>query len=160
MTLSEKPGLSLHHSLGAKFRKYVGHSAHVTNVRFTCDHHHVISVGGADHAIFQWKFLPGGEEREEEGEQLVGGTGGCVYVPHLMNVILLIFLYSLLHFLLPLLPSPPPPPPLLPSSPPPLLPSSPPPLLPSSPPPLPSSPPPLLPLCFSLLSSSLISCGD
>ena len=36
--------------LGAKFKKYVGYSAHVTNVRFMCDKHHVISVGGADNS--------------------------------------------------------------------------------------------------------------
>lgn len=46
--------------LGAKFKKYVGHSAHVTNVRFSHDKSHVITLGGADHAIFQWKFLPEG----------------------------------------------------------------------------------------------------
>ena len=130
-----------HHSVGAKFRKYVGHSAHVTNVRFMCDHHHVISVGGADHAIFQWKFLPGGEEREEEGELLVGGTGGCVYVPHLMKTCLsFCTLFSTF--------SPPPPPPHS-----------------HSPfvfPPLPSSSllPLLLFLLLFLLSSPLISCGD
>lgn len=42
---------------GAKFRKYVGHSAHVTNVRFSHDKTKVISTGGADHAVFQWRFL-------------------------------------------------------------------------------------------------------
>ncbi|GFN97686.1 echinoderm microtubule-associated protein-like 6 [Plakobranchus ocellatus] len=43
---------------GAKFRKYVGHSAHVTNVRFSNDGQRVISIGGEDHAVFQWRFLP------------------------------------------------------------------------------------------------------
>ncbi len=52
--------------LGAKFKKYVGHSAHVTNVRFTSDSSYVISVGGADNAIFQWQFLPTGEEVEDD----------------------------------------------------------------------------------------------
>jgi len=66
---------------GAKFRKYVGHSAHVTNVRFTHDEHHVISVGGADHGVFQWKFLPGGVEvqaanQKQEDEQPIEHTGG------------------------------------------------------------------------------------
>ena len=42
---------------GAKFRKYVGHSSHVTNVRFNKDKTRVISIGGADHAVFQWRFL-------------------------------------------------------------------------------------------------------
>ena len=45
---------------GAKFRKYVGHSAHVTNCRFSTDKTHVITTGGGDHAIFQWKYLPEG----------------------------------------------------------------------------------------------------
>ena len=48
--------------VGAKFKKYVGHSAHVTNVRFTHDQSHVISVGGADHAVFQWQFVAPGDE--------------------------------------------------------------------------------------------------
>ena len=55
--------------LGAKFKKYVGYPAHVTNVRFMCDKHHVISVGGADNAIFQWKFISAGED----GSGQVGG---------------------------------------------------------------------------------------
>ena len=60
---------------GAKFRKYVGHSAHVTNVRFTANKQHVISVGGADHAIFQWRFVPpGGFEGTEGSAPLMGGV--------------------------------------------------------------------------------------
>ena len=50
---------------GAKFRKYVGHSSHVTNVRFSKDHSRILSTGGADHAIFQWRFFP---------EESVGAT--------------------------------------------------------------------------------------
>ena len=45
---------------GAKFRKYVGHSSHVTNCRFTSDKSRVITTGGADHAMFQWRFLHDG----------------------------------------------------------------------------------------------------
>lgn len=45
---------------GSKFRKYNGHSAHVTNVRFSHDKQWVITIGGADHAVFQWKLLPPG----------------------------------------------------------------------------------------------------
>ena len=42
----------------------------MTNVRFTADKRHVISVGGGDNAIFQWRFL----SAEGEGlEDLVGG---------------------------------------------------------------------------------------
>uniref|UniRef100_H3AL06 EMAP like 5 n=1 Tax=Latimeria chalumnae TaxID=7897 RepID=H3AL06_LATCH len=43
---------------GAKFKKYLGHSAHVTNVRWSHDHQWVISIGGADHSVFQWKLIP------------------------------------------------------------------------------------------------------
>ncbi|XP_078516147.1 echinoderm microtubule-associated protein-like 5 isoform X2 [Lissotriton helveticus] len=43
---------------GAKFKKYLGHSAHVTNVRWSHDHQWIISIGGADHSVFQWKFIP------------------------------------------------------------------------------------------------------
>lgn len=51
---------------GAKFRKYVGHSAHVTNVRFTHDRRYVVSVGGGDHAVFLWRFNPEGVQPEED----------------------------------------------------------------------------------------------
>ncbi|ESO87658.1 hypothetical protein LOTGIDRAFT_166239 [Lottia gigantea] len=50
---------------GAKFRKYTGHSAHVSNVRFSSDKQKVISIGGADHAIFQWKFYPQGSGSDD-----------------------------------------------------------------------------------------------
>ncbi|KAK5925768.1 hypothetical protein CgunFtcFv8_021400 [Champsocephalus gunnari] len=45
---------------GAKCKKYIGHSAHVTNVRWSSDLQWVVSTGGADHAVFQWRFLPEG----------------------------------------------------------------------------------------------------
>ena len=40
---------------GSKARRYIGHSAHVTNVRFSHSKKTAISVGGEDHAVFQWK---------------------------------------------------------------------------------------------------------
>ncbi|CAH1245789.1 EML6 [Branchiostoma lanceolatum] len=43
---------------GAKFRKYGGHADHVTNVRFSCEGSRVVSIGGADSTVFQWKLLP------------------------------------------------------------------------------------------------------
>lgn len=32
----------------AKHKRYFGHSAHVTNIRFSCDDKYVISAGGSD----------------------------------------------------------------------------------------------------------------
>ena len=48
------------YSQGPNFGKYNGHSAHVTNVRFSHDKQWVITIGGADHAVFQWKLVPPG----------------------------------------------------------------------------------------------------
>uniref|UniRef100_A0A452H305 Uncharacterized protein n=1 Tax=Gopherus agassizii TaxID=38772 RepID=A0A452H305_9SAUR len=38
---------------------YGGHGSHVTNVRFTNDDSHLISLGGKDTSIFQWRMLGG-----------------------------------------------------------------------------------------------------
>jgi microtubule-associated protein-like 6 len=38
----------------ASFQRFIGHSSHVTNVRFSFKDTHVISTGGNDKAIFQW----------------------------------------------------------------------------------------------------------
>lgn len=49
----------------------------MTNVRFTADGMHVITTGGADHAIFQWKFIPEGYVEDgvsDSGADLDGGT--------------------------------------------------------------------------------------
>jgi len=40
-----------------KFVQYNGHSAHVTNVRFTRDSQFLFSTGGGDLATFQWKIV-------------------------------------------------------------------------------------------------------
>ena len=42
---------------GQSFNKYVGHSSHVTNVRFSKQDQYLISVGGFDKSIFQWKVV-------------------------------------------------------------------------------------------------------
>lgn len=39
----------------SRFTAYTGHSSHVTNVRFTADASHVVSVGGNDQCLFVWK---------------------------------------------------------------------------------------------------------
>uniref|UniRef100_A0A8C7F8N6 EMAP like 5 n=1 Tax=Oncorhynchus kisutch TaxID=8019 RepID=A0A8C7F8N6_ONCKI len=49
---------------GAKFKKYLGHSAHITNARWSHDHQWVITIGGADHSVFQWKFVTDRKSKE------------------------------------------------------------------------------------------------
>jgi len=49
----------------ASFKKFIGHSSHVTCVRFTQNDSYVISTGGNDKSIFQWKYNTD-EEAEEE----------------------------------------------------------------------------------------------
>ena len=44
---------------------YKGHSSHVTNVRFTLDGNYLISVGGHDKSIFQWKYINDKQAKEE-----------------------------------------------------------------------------------------------
>jgi len=44
---------------------YRGHSSHVTNVRFTADGNYLISVGGHDKSIFQWRYNNDKEAKEE-----------------------------------------------------------------------------------------------
>jgi len=38
-------------------KKFVGHSSHVTNVRFTRNDQHLISTGGNDLGVFQWRVV-------------------------------------------------------------------------------------------------------
>lgn len=44
---------------------YVGHSSHVTNIRFSGDGKRVVSVGGHDRAVFQWSV--DARAREQHG---------------------------------------------------------------------------------------------
>ncbi|ETP32383.1 hypothetical protein F442_18894 [Phytophthora nicotianae P10297] len=39
-----------------------GHSSHVTNVRWSCDDSYVVSVGGNDRSIMEWRVLNEGEQ--------------------------------------------------------------------------------------------------
>jgi WD40 repeat protein len=39
----------------AACRVYGGHSSHVTNISFTWSNDRVITTGGSDCAVFQWK---------------------------------------------------------------------------------------------------------
>lgn len=45
---------------------FPGHSAHVTNVRFSADEQRVITTGGADNSIFQWRFYEAGVDEADE----------------------------------------------------------------------------------------------
>lgn len=38
------------------FKRYKGHCAHVTNVKWTTDGKFLLSTGGSDHALFQWSY--------------------------------------------------------------------------------------------------------
>lgn len=56
----------------AAFHDYIGHSSHVTRVRFHKKISYLISTGGNDKAVFQWKYLldkEGVEEAEAEAEE-------------------------------------------------------------------------------------------
>ena len=48
----------------APTKAYFGHSSHVMNVRFNADDSRLVSVGGKDRAVFQWRtrFVAAGEE--------------------------------------------------------------------------------------------------
>ena len=48
---------------GTAFKTYEGHAEHVTNVRFAFGDRHVISTGGMDRCVFQWRCEY--EEQEE-----------------------------------------------------------------------------------------------
>lgn len=76
--------------LGAKFKKYLGHSAHITNVRWSHDYQWVITIGGADHSVFQWKFVPERKSKEAlhiapQGE-MIPSISHDIYYYHNCNV--------------------------------------------------------------------------
>ena len=64
----------------ASFKPYVGHSSHVTCVRFSVSNSHVISTGGNDKAIFQWKF-----NYEDEAEKEVEKYENIYEEDHMPN---------------------------------------------------------------------------
>ncbi|XP_051935744.1 echinoderm microtubule-associated protein-like 3 [Hippocampus zosterae] len=52
--------------LKAPSHKYEGHGSHVTNVRFTHSDSHLLSMGGKDTCILQWRVVRGGAGNSPE----------------------------------------------------------------------------------------------
>ena len=50
----------------AAYNQYNGHSSHVTTVRFMSNNKYVISTGGNDKSIFQFKFTFDSDQEEED----------------------------------------------------------------------------------------------
>lgn len=46
----------------AKCKQYVGHSAHVTSVRFSHDDRQLVSLGGADMSLMVWSHTTGSRD--------------------------------------------------------------------------------------------------
>jgi microtubule-associated protein-like 6 len=47
---------------GSGFKNYKGHASHVTNVRFSSDGSTIITTGGNDKCVFQWKVVSSGKQ--------------------------------------------------------------------------------------------------
>lgn len=60
----------------ASFQQYIGHSSHVTKVRFHKKISYLISTGGNDKAVFQWKFKLDEEAANEGGDDSDGSELG------------------------------------------------------------------------------------
>ena len=52
----------------AKFKKYNGHSAHVTSVRWNCGDSKLLSIGGADTSLIVWNNEAFSQEQEGGAE--------------------------------------------------------------------------------------------
>ncbi|XP_062454807.1 echinoderm microtubule-associated protein-like 3 isoform X2 [Rhea pennata] len=59
---------------------YGGHGSHVTNVRFSHDDAHLVSLGGKDTSVFQWRVL-GGPRRCSLSSPAAGSTGNGTEAP-------------------------------------------------------------------------------
>ena len=66
----------------ANFHKYIGHSSHVTKVRFHNKISYLISTGGNDKAVFQWKYAFDQEGAEEEAGDSDDSDLGDEFITH------------------------------------------------------------------------------
>eukprot|EP00727_Mastigamoeba_balamuthi_P005313 m51a1_g14780 hypothetical protein (1397) ;mRNA; r:446353-450955 len=55
----------------SEFKRYAGHSAHVTCCRFTKDDKYLMTTGGADKTLFQWLFIDDDDKKEPEAEDVL-----------------------------------------------------------------------------------------
>lgn len=63
----------------AGYSQFLGHAAQVTNVRFSFKSEYVVSLGGADKSVFQWKYTfdrASAEEMNQFGDDEDEDTGG------------------------------------------------------------------------------------
>jgi len=63
---------------GSKFKTFNGHSSHVTNVCFSANDTHVLSIGGNDRSIFMWKLLGSSGKVVESTEETTEGSGSTL----------------------------------------------------------------------------------
>jgi microtubule-associated protein-like 6 len=52
----------------ASYNQYIGHSSHVTNARFVKSSPYLITTGGEDKCIFQWKYLIDKESQRQSAQ--------------------------------------------------------------------------------------------
>lgn len=55
----------------SQYHEYVGHSSHVTNCRFTDGDHYVITCGGNDRCVIQWRVDGEAEDAADEAKVVV-----------------------------------------------------------------------------------------
>lgn len=58
----------------------MGHSAHVTNVRFTFNGRQLVSAGGADMSVMVWAHSSGSREPAPETDQSAGPISSSGYM--------------------------------------------------------------------------------
>ena len=60
----------------AVFKQYRGHSSHITKVRWTGGDSHLLTVGGHDRSVFQWKHVVDDVGEEDSKQAQMAGESG------------------------------------------------------------------------------------